>query len=269
MEAYGIATMRNLPDTHPINKLLRPHFRYTMAINTRARATLINKGGIIDQTFGIGGDGKEELFARASEIFSVDWTNIPKSVKRRGLESIPGYYYRDDGLEVFKAMKEYVTTVVNMFYASDDDVKSDTEIEAWAGDIYTNAFPGYFGAKQGHDFPDKIVTKAVLIERCVVIIFTGSAQHASINFGQYGVYGFVPNAPLTVRRPPPTKKGVATYKDLLDTLPNKDDAKKSINITYALSQHSSDEVCIKFTDVQLSGTCMQKHGDYSLGGSTI
>ena len=48
MEAYAVATMRTLPDAHPINKLLRPHFRYTMAINSRARATLINDGGIID-----------------------------------------------------------------------------------------------------------------------------------------------------------------------------------------------------------------------------
>ena len=59
-----MATMRNLPDPHPIYKLLRPHFRYTMAINARARATLINKGGIIDKIFAIGGEGKVEAFKK-------------------------------------------------------------------------------------------------------------------------------------------------------------------------------------------------------------
>ena len=58
--------MRNLPDPHPIFKLLRPHFRYTMAINTRGRATLINDGGILDKLFAIGGKGKFELIRRAS-----------------------------------------------------------------------------------------------------------------------------------------------------------------------------------------------------------
>ena len=59
MEAYAIATMRNLPDPHPVYKLLRQHFRYTMAINTSARASLINNGGIIDQLFAIGRSMKQ------------------------------------------------------------------------------------------------------------------------------------------------------------------------------------------------------------------
>ena len=36
---------------HPINKLLVPHYRDTMNINSLARKSLINAGGIIEQTF--------------------------------------------------------------------------------------------------------------------------------------------------------------------------------------------------------------------------
>ena len=83
MEAYAVATMRDLPDSHPINKLLRPHFRYTMAINTAARATLINNGGIIDNLFAIGGKGKIELLNRVSKIYNIQWTlsGTPRSVE--------------------------------------------------------------------------------------------------------------------------------------------------------------------------------------------
>ena len=84
-----MATMRNLPDAHPVNKLLRPHFRYTIAINTLARASLINNGGIIDNFFGIGGEGKVELFKRSSEVYRVDITNIKESIQERGLETVP------------------------------------------------------------------------------------------------------------------------------------------------------------------------------------
>ena len=237
MEAYGVATMRNLPDAHPINKLLVPHFRYTMGINRLARLSLINKGGIMDQVFGIGGKGKDELFLKAYEAFHVDLTNIEKSVKRRGVKDIPGYYYRDDGLAIFQALKAYVTVVVNKFYPKKKDVKSDLELQEWAEDIHTNAFPG-----SGHGFPNKISTNEELIERCTVIMFTGSAQHAAVNFGQYGIYGFVPNAPFTMQRPVPTKKGKMNRQDFLDALPDKNAAKGSINITYALSQYGEDEV---------------------------
>lgn len=121
-------------------------------------------------------------------------------------------------------------------------MKCDSELQSWAEDMYTNSFPGYFEGKQGHDFPQTFTSKEQLIERCTVIMFTGSAQHASINFGQYQIYGFVPNAPFTMLRPPPTQKGVADYQRLLDTLPTEEIAEMSIGITYTLSQYSRDEV---------------------------
>lgn len=36
---------------HPINKLLYPHYRDTININGLARQSLINAGGIIEQSF--------------------------------------------------------------------------------------------------------------------------------------------------------------------------------------------------------------------------
>ncbi len=248
MEAYAVATMRNLPDAHPINKLLLPHLRYTMSINSAARLLLINKGGILDQIFGIGGEGKVEFLKRAYKEYNVDWTNIEKNVAERGVdnaEQLPGYYYRDDGLKIFAAFKDFVTDVVDRFYPSksDEDIKNDAELQAWAEDVHTNAFPAYFGENQGHGFPKEISSKAELIERCTVIIFTGSVQHASVNFGQYAYYGYVPNSPLTVREAPPTKRG-SDCQQLLDALPDKSTAEKTISLTHTLSQYSKDEVSL-------------------------
>jgi arachidonate 5-lipoxygenase len=247
MEAYGMATMRNLPDPHPIFKLLRPHFRYTMAINAQARATLINDGGTISTLFAIGGAGQFEFLRRTSAQYSVYWTDIVGSVKERGVhnqEQLPGYYYRDDGVKIWNATEKYVSGIIGEYYKTDEDVKSDKELQSWAEDIHTNGFPGYFGAKDGHDFPSSISNRKVLTELCTLIIFTGSAQHASINFGQYEMFGFIPNAPSTLRQPPPTRKGVATYTTLLQTLPDKGATESQVSVVYLLSQYSDDEVCI-------------------------
>lgn len=51
VEPYIIAANRQLSAIHPIYKLLRPHFRYTMKINALARENLINADGIIETSF--------------------------------------------------------------------------------------------------------------------------------------------------------------------------------------------------------------------------
>ena len=242
-----MATMRNLPDPHPIYKLLRPHFRYTMAINTAARATLINQGGIIDQLFAIGGEGKVKLLQKVSKHYQVHWTHIVKHAKERGVddpEKLPGYYYRDDGIKIWRVIESFVGEIIDDFYKADKDVKGDTELQNWSDDIHENGFPSYFDDDNGHGFPSQIATKEELTEYCTLIIFTGSAQHASVNFGQYDIYGFIPNAPTTLRLPPPSKKSVADNTILMNTLPDMKDTVKQISVINLLSQFSEDEVSI-------------------------
>ena len=246
MEVYSVATWRNLPDPHPIYKLLSPHLRYTISINVRARLSLINKGGVADIIFGIGEQGKIELFGRGYDAYSVHWSNIKRSVKQRGVddtELLPGYYYRDDGLKVWDAIEQYVRGIVDTFYPSDDNVKEDAEIQNWAADIHTNGFPTFREASLGHGFPIGITSKEELIEYCTLIIFTGSAQHASVNNGQFFILGFPPNAPCAMLCPPPTEKGKATYKTLIDTLPDKATAVIQSAVSLALSSYSKEEVC--------------------------
>ena len=196
-------------------------------------------------TFAIGGEGRKQLMRIGGKAYSIHWTNIKRSVKERGVEDpnlLPGYHYRDDGLKIWKAIEDFVTDILNEFYASDEDVKGDSELQNWANDIYTNGFPGHQGSKQGHEFPNTIASKAQLVELCTLIIFTGSAQHAAVNFGQYEIYCYSPNAPPGLRLPPPTVKGKADMQTLLDTLPDKNSAALAVAVSHMLSQFSGDEV---------------------------
>ena len=254
MEAYGVATMRNLPDAHPLYKLLQPHFRYTMAINSAARAALINHDGIIARNFAIGNDGLIELFKRASTVHRVQWTNIKWNLKERGVDNsdeLPGYYYRDDGIRLWDAIEEYAREIICLFYKCDNDVKTDTEVKKWVQEIHTTAFPGFLGAPQGHGFPDKIETREELVEYCTLIMFTGSAQHAAVNFGQFDTYGYTPNAPIGMRKRPPQHANIM-YRDLMEYLPDIPTAAQASSITFSLAQFSPDEVSCKKTFYKLS-----------------
>ena len=239
-----MGVMRNLPDAHPLFKLLRPHFRYTMAINSRARESLINDGGVIDQVFAIGGEGRRELMRRGGAAYSVQLTNVKHSLKARGVDDpnlLPGYYYRDDGLKLWQAMEDYVSNIINLFYSSDADVREDSELQIFSNDLYTNGFPAN-GGEQGHGLTRLIVSKAQLVELCTLIMFTGSAQHSSVNFGQYDMYSYAPNATSGMRLPPPTKKGFADSETLIQALPDKKTVATVISIIYLLSQYSKEEV---------------------------
>lgn len=68
-EPYIIATNRQLSEMHPIYKLLHPHFRYTMEINALARESLINAGGIIEESFAPGKYSMEIC----SAAYDIEW----------------------------------------------------------------------------------------------------------------------------------------------------------------------------------------------------
>lgn len=50
VEPFIISTKRQLSAMHPIHKLLEPHLKGTMQINTLARSILLNAGGILERT---------------------------------------------------------------------------------------------------------------------------------------------------------------------------------------------------------------------------
>ena len=241
-----MSLMRNLPDAHPLYKLLRPHVRYTMAINVVGRETLFGRNGAVSDVFSIGGDGQDELFRRSSKRFSVHWSNIKRNIKDRGVDNrtqLPGYHFRDDGIKIWDAIEAYVIRIINQFYADDAAVSGDKELQNFAEDVHTNGFPGYGeNAVNGRDFPRSITTKVDLIEIITVIMFTGSAQHAAVNFGQYDYYGFAPNSPLVLHLPPPTKKGEVTYEQFMKALPNEVETQRSIGLASIMSTNSPDEV---------------------------
>ena len=61
----------------------------------------------------------------------MQWNNIAKDLKERGVENqkdLPGYYYRDDGLEIWNALQTYVEGIMALFYDTEEEVAGITEL---------------------------------------------------------------------------------------------------------------------------------------------
>nr|XP_025140741.1 arachidonate 5-lipoxygenase isoform X5 [Bubalus bubalis] len=183
-----------------------------------------------------------------SEVFGIAmYRQLPavhpifKAIKARGMdnaEDIPYYFYRDDGLLVWEAIKTFVAEVVDIYYESDQVVEEDQELQDFVKDVYMYGMRG----KKASGFPKSIKTKEKLCEYLTVVIFTASAQHAAVNFGQYDWCSWIPNAPPTMRAPPPTAKGVVTIEQIVETLPDRGRSCWHLGAVWALSQFQDNEL---------------------------
>jgi arachidonate 5-lipoxygenase len=240
VEPFVMATMRNLPDPHPVYKLLRRHFRYTLAINQMARTGLLAEGGVFDDFIASGGPAKGHL--QLGRKGYARWKlrdNQPRpDLARRGVLDpavLPCYPYRDDALPLWDAIEEYVGAVLRHCYRSDAELVADAELQAWWADLTSRGLPV-------EKLPcAELARVADLAEILATVVFTASVRHAAVNYLQYEHYGYVPNAPLCMRRPPPAKKGTLALADFAEMLPTKSQTQWQIAMGRALASFGEDE----------------------------
>ena len=135
MEPIAVATWRQLPSLHPIWKLLFPHIRGVMAINTLGRDRLIAKGGVADNTLSIGGGGHLTLMQKYYRSMTWESYDLPNVLKERGVddpEKLPKFYYRDDALSLWNAISEFVKEIISIYYDTDDAVIKVRNYFIWA-----------------------------------------------------------------------------------------------------------------------------------------
>ncbi|ELR48831.1 Arachidonate 12-lipoxygenase, 12S-type [Bos mutus] len=230
-EVIAVATMRCLPSIHPMFKLLIPHLRYTMEINIRARTGLVSDSGVFDQVVSTGGGGHVELLQRAGAFLTYSSFCPPDDLADRGLLGVKSSFYAQDALRLWEILSRYVEGIVSLHYKTDESVRDDIELQAWCRDITEI---GLLGA-QDRGFPVTLQSKDQLCHFVTMCIFTCTGQHSSTHLGQLDWYSWVPNAPCTMRLPPPTTKDV-TLEKVMATLPNFHQASLQMSITWQLGR---------------------------------
>uniref|UniRef100_A0A3Q3EC95 Hydroperoxide isomerase ALOXE3-like n=1 Tax=Hippocampus comes TaxID=109280 RepID=A0A3Q3EC95_HIPCM len=242
-EVFAMATLRNLPMIHPLHKLLIPHHRSTLFVNTVARALLYGPGRFFDNVC-----GENFLWCLISNVSleqAIDQSLYaslcaPDDIAARGLESVLNFYYRDDALRMWNVIHSFVTAVVAYYYPLDSEVSADSELQQWVDEIFNYGFLG--NAASG--FPSSLQNVEELIKYVTMLIFTVSARHASLNSGQMDYLTWIPNGPLLLHLAPPTAKGNTTMEDILTTLPDKSFGSLAMSLHWFLSEKYDDFVSL-------------------------
>lgn len=230
-EVFAVATMRCLPSVHPVFKLIVPHLRYTMEINLRARNGLVADCGIFDQVVSTGGGGHVDLLKRAGGLLTYSSFCPPDDLADRGLLGVKSSYYAQDALRLWEIIYRYVEGIMDLYYKTDVAVRDDHELQNWCREITE------IGLLEAQDrgFPTSLQSQAQACHFVTMCIFTCTGQHSSIHLGQLDWFSWIPNAPCTMRLPPPTTKD-ATMETVMATLPTVNQATLQMSIIWQLGR---------------------------------
>uniref|UniRef100_A0A7N8XJ22 Lipoxygenase domain-containing protein n=1 Tax=Mastacembelus armatus TaxID=205130 RepID=A0A7N8XJ22_9TELE len=139
-EVFAVSLLRNIPMVHPLYKLLIPHMRYTLQINVLARRNLISKTGSFTKFTASGGEAMTTILKRSMSSLTYRSLCIPEDIADRGLEDVPNFYYRDDGLKLWDIIHRFVQGVLSYYYKKDTEVQDDPELQKWISDIFEHGF---------------------------------------------------------------------------------------------------------------------------------
>ncbi|MCJ1309271.1 hypothetical protein MMC25_002930 [Agyrium rufum] len=219
-ESTIVAAHRTLPPTHPVYKLLYPHWTKTLALNAAARASLVPL--VIVEIIGFEPAQAYQFIKDAYYNFDFKGSYVPTDLASRGFpvnelssRKFHNYGYARCIYSMWYKIRSYVSENLSIHYESDEAVKINPEIKAWYEECRSEK-----GARI-KNFPI-IETLEELTDAVTMCIHLASPQHTSINYLQSYYQCFVLNRPSSLYTPPPTSlANLANYTeaDFIDALP--------------------------------------------------
>ncbi|CAL4105114.1 unnamed protein product [Meganyctiphanes norvegica] len=225
MDGIAVASNRHLSPSHPVYKLLKPHFLYNMAINKFGEEVLFQPRGPIEW-WSMGQQGLHGLLAKGIPEWSLKRSigSVENEMSSRGVidpNILPYYPYRDDALALYRSIKKYVTTILAHYYDNPSKLSDDWELKNWRDELSKPRRSNGVGIPDVPGTSNGFRNVKEVIELVTDIIATSSMGHAAVNFQQYDQYSFQLNYPAVLKRPPPTQKREYTRNEIMQMLANK------------------------------------------------
>ncbi|WP_281544760.1 lipoxygenase family protein [Grimontia sp. SpTr1] len=280
IEPIVVASHRQLPQTHPLMVLLKPHFRFTLDINHGAYTSLMVPGGVVASVISTSHQETAEVLVDAYEKRRFDDQYPDKIFHQRGVSSdaLPSFPFREDTLDLWAAIQQFVTDYLSLYYegetaeARNKMVLEDFELQAWVNELVNPkraAVRGLDGLTATNDekSPVQIDSFDYLCRVVAQIIYTASAQHASVNYAQYPLMSYIPGASGTLYKPMPGRSETLTQEDVIDWLPPLDVALYQTSFAYLLAgvqydtlgHYTDDPRTQYFTDKRVAPILTQFH----------
>jgi len=222
IEPMIVAMHRQLAKTHPLHKLLIPHFRFTININDDAIHSLITPGGVVACNVGIAIESSLGLVTQAHQAWRWDEQVPEREFAQRAVDRLAVFPFRDDTLLLWRAIKDYVDAYLRVYYLNDQEVRDDTELQGWIWELTAPQYCGFKGlggliATNDPQRPWRIESLDYLIEMVALVLYTAGPRHASVNYAQYPLMSYVPSVGGSLYRPSPTRS--TRLESVADCLP--------------------------------------------------
>lgn len=264
-EAFCLATVRRLAWCHPIHRLLAHHFGQLLIINELGVRLLLSTDGAMQKILQGALDGSLELMRQAYKKWSFADLDFEARLASRGVDdavALPYYPYRDDGRLIWKLLGGYLSDYVDIYYASDAEVREDSELQGWAQEL-----AGLLDEGQGRvpGFPETIGSREQLTLVLRRIVWTAGPQHAAVNYPQLDFASFIPNMTAATYQPP-VAAGPVSEAELLAMMAPRAQTGTQVTVSYVLAAWHYDQLlnydlCAADASQQLvTKTYAQLHG---------
>lgn len=241
IEPIVVAAHRQLAVQHPVLKLLSPHFRFTININDSAIHSLIVPGGVVATNVGPRIADTLRLVSERHAAWRWDAAHPEVVFKRRGVDALPSFPFRDDTRLLWAALHRFVSAYLRHYYRGDQDVQQDTELQGFVGELTNPALCGFQGL--GGLVDGRLTRLDYLIEMITQIIYTAGPQHAAVNYAQYPLMSYMPAVAGTIYAPMPTRSTtLSTEQDCLPWFPPLDVGLYTLSFEYLLSGVQYDKL---------------------------
>lgn len=218
-----MAAIRTLSESHPVRAILDRLMYEIFGIQPLALVTLFAPGALVDQNFAYTGGAAESYSnnlytsgaagAFQSNYFMTDVLDrgLVNSSFGPPLKSFPWY---EDASRIHSAQTDFMTSFVNSYYTSAQDISKDTELQNWVSEANSQA--------KVIDFPAApISTTSTLINILTQMAHLVSTAHHTANTDSLlNVAAVFPLHLNAIFRPVPTAKGVQNVVDYMPSLEN-------------------------------------------------
>lgn len=216
MGPFCMATPRQLSRDHKVRVLLEPHTRYTLAANSGAYDSFIDRSKTYYDFYSGTLDEHRQIAIqsfRGPRFFELE---LAADLASRGVDQAPvDYPYRDDALRWRAVIRDFVTEYIHACYSDDANVSGDIQLQAWFAELVDED-----GGRLREPVPGNALdTKQKLVDLLAQVLFIAGPGHASQHYTSTYYYRYAPVFPGAAYNPPPWRDELVHEARFLNTLP--------------------------------------------------